>query len=210
MDSFSYPKPVRFPLGPRIEGKPYLREAELKKLLSSRLVVEEKMDGRQTIIEIGNYVLCMEDLKRTHSIKYRVPGRYALFDVFEMSSQTFLDRDAKLQFWEDLVRGRIEHSLKMLIFPVACVSRPNALTLEQVPSLVRTSAYAIGDGGAPALMEGVVVKVDGKLPPAERLAGKFVRQEFTDGITVSYLDRPITYNIIDPSVPVKLTYEGGD
>ena len=81
--------------------------------------------------------------------------------------------------------------------------------MEELPALIRTSAYALDKKTKqPALMEGIVVKPDRDLFPEEFLTGKIVRSEFSDGIEINYLRLPTEFNAIDPSVEVVLRLNG--
>ncbi len=202
----AYPKPLRLPLGKRIDGKRYMNLGGVELLFDGKVIVEEKMDGKETFFELDKYILWVEDLKRKHSIKYRIPGRYALFDVLERSHMRFLDREMKMQFWKDIKQGRIRIPGNPLIFPVPLVGR-GVFKMDEIPALASISAYAIDPNSLKnTWMEGVVVKEDRPLYLIEARHAKFVRREFTEGITTNYTNLPLEYNIIDPSVPVIESY----
>ncbi len=196
-----YPKPLRFPVGKKVKRKRYMSQKDAEYLFSGRVIVEEKMDGKQSFIETDKFILWVEDLKVRHSIKYRIPGRYALFDVFDKSAGYFLDRSAKLQVWEDIQKGRIDVG-SSLIFPVPLICKSSELSLSSVHKLVGISKYAIDRDGSRTHMEGIVVKPDRHMYYIEFLAGKIVRTEFLNGITDHYLRKRRECNIIDPSIPV--------
>lgn len=198
-----YPKPLRFPIGNRIGKKRYMRMDDVRYLFSGKVIVEEKMDGKQSFIETDKFILWVEDLKVRHSIKYMVPGRYALFDVFDKSAGYFLDRPSKLQVWEDIKNGRVNIG-STLVFPVPLLQISSGLSLEDLPALISKSSYAIDDDGNSTYMEGIVVKPQRYLYYNEFLAGKLVRREFAEGITDHYLSKKFEYNIIDPSIPIVL------
>ncbi len=213
INEFLYPKPKRLPIGPRIKGKEYIAEKDLTWLFKSRLIVEEKMDGKQTYFETGKLILWCEDLQRKHSIKYRVPGRYALFNVFDRSMMQFLNRGQLLELWWDIKKGKAVipgfegPRMRPLIFPVPQVAIVKGVTPLQVASLIAPSVYAINKKNRdPAPMEGLVVKQDRTQFYFEFITGKIVREEFERGITTNYRDLPREDNIIDPSVPLVLDY----
>ena len=78
-----YPKPLRLPVGKPIQSKRYLTPEEAASLFEYPLIVEEKMDGTQHFLVWGKLVLFVEDLYFRKTVPYRVPARYALFDVFD-------------------------------------------------------------------------------------------------------------------------------
>ncbi|MEM3364340.1 MAG: RNA ligase family protein [Candidatus Micrarchaeia archaeon] len=212
INEFHYPKPKRLPIGPRIKGKEYMSPKDVDWLFKSRLLIEEKMDGKQVFFEAGNYILWCEDLLRKHSIKYRVPGRYALFDVYDRNKKQFLDWAHKIEVWEDIRRGKIlikDRSMQnssLLIFPVPKVAVVRGKTPLEIANLITFSVYAKDGKLNPAMMEGVVIKQDRIQFYIEFITGKLVREEFEKGITTNYLNLPKENNIIDPSIPVVLEY----
>lgn len=198
----AYPKPLRIPIGAnRIPSKQYMPEKDLAYLLSGRVIVEEKMDGKFSFTFLGQFVLFAEDLKVRHSIAYRVPARFAIFDVFDTKREVFLDLDGKTQLVSELAaRGHVlpdKWRGKVFQAPVlhnACV------TAEELPLMVSESAYAFDpDTKRPALMEGIVVKPDRELLLPEHLSGKLVREEFEKGIALNYMKEKLVYNIVHPS-----------
>lgn len=213
VNEFFYPKPKRLPLGQRIKGKEYMGEKEMEWLFKSRLLIEEKMDGRQAYFETERFILWVEDLQRRHSIKYRIPGRYALFDVYDRKMMQFLNRDQKLQVWWDIHNGKIDilnidgkYNQRPLIFPVPVIARTHSV-LSEMASFIMPSAYAINKKGRDLqLMEGIVVKQDRVQFYFEYVVGKVVREEFEKGICTNYRNLPREDNIIDPSVPIIFDY----
>jgi hypothetical protein len=89
----SYPAIKRFDIGKKIAEKRYLKADEARFLLGQRVMVEEKMDGKPVAFETKRFTLFAEDMKTRHSINYRVPARYALFDVYDNERGLFLGVD---------------------------------------------------------------------------------------------------------------------
>lgn len=203
MDIYKYPKSLRINLGKHFKDKKYLTEEQQKYLLDSVLIFEEKMDGKQTFIELDKYILWVEDLKYKHSIKYRVPARYALFDVYVKNTMQFLGRDDKINFYYDLVLGKYGKVPQM--FPVPLVSKTTINDVNLIPAFIRESHY-IDPSNEDPFMEGLVIKFTVNMFYPEMLSGKFVRKEFTNGITTNYLRLPKEKNIIDPSVKMIIEY----
>jgi hypothetical protein len=197
-----YPKPLRIRLGKIIKEKKYLTEQLQNFLVGGLLVFEEKMDGKQTSIELNKYILWVEDLKYKHSIKYRVPARYALFDIYEKNTRKFLNRDDKINLYLD-IKNKYENIPPM--FPVPLVARKTIENVGEIPELVRESYY-IDSSSKDRFMEGLVIKQDRSLYYPEAISGKFVRKEFTEGITTNYLRKQLEKNIIDISVPILYEY----
>ncbi len=201
------PKPSRLPIGNIPNKKKAMSEEDLRFLLSGRVVVEEKMDGRPISFAAldPQLVVFAEDLRRVHSIFYWLPGRYAVFDIFDIKRNLFLRYDERTELAQEIRRGKIRISGKeaVLFFPIPRIAL-GKFTLEELPQFLGAAAYARNPKNRtqPALGEGIVVKPHCDQFLVEYLAGKIVREEFTDGITGSYLRRPFQPNIIDPSKPV--------
>ncbi len=199
-----YPAPRRLPVGERARGKEatYMPSEDAVFLLRGKVLVEEKMDGRSSKFsgDGARFVVFAEDMKVRHSLKYRVPARFAVFDVFDVSKTRFLCRDGKADVFKSIRRGVVKVYGKSAgdFFLVQEVFRGRT-TLEQLPGFIGLSAYAIGEDGRPAGMEGIVVKPDRELYAAEFDVGKLVRAEFQGGITANYLRQPRKFNLIDPS-----------
>lgn len=200
--SFRYPKPLRFNIGEKIGQKRYLKPEDERYLLSGRVIVEEKMDGKETIAhsEKLRMVFCLEDLKTRHSIAYRVPARFALFGIYSTERGVFLSRGE----WEEearfLMRNRSLLPAEIQqggIFPVKLLS----VGKNEVAGLshwISVSEYAFSPRTRePDYMEGIVVKPDRELFYEEHLAGKIVRTEFLENITAHYTRKKRISNEID-------------
>lgn len=212
--SIYYPKPRRF-MRPGTEIPPeraqrYLNREDARYLMRGRVLVEEKMDGSPVDFFAANrYIIFAEDLRRKHSIFYRVPGRYAVFDIFDINRGVFVFSEEKADLSRDIRKGllRVEGVPAENFFPVAVVARgvfPNPFELAP---LMGISGYAIDEKtGKNTHMEGIVIKPDRDLCPEEQVRGKIVRQEFEDGIEEHYLRMPEVRNIIDPRLDVVVRY----
>ncbi len=194
-----YRKPKRFPYSWRPKHKRVLTKEEMNFLLNQRLVVEEKMDGKMTSICAGALRLFLEDLKYKHSIKYRVPARFVLFDILDMSRGVFLNRDDKVDVYNILLRKKhlLPEPLRTSGFFLVDEIARGVFTLEALEDLLDkiTSRYVLSEDKRP---EGIVVKPARELYFFEYTAGKLVRPEFEDGIETHYLRRERERNIIDP------------
>ncbi len=211
----TYEKPKRFPIGfIRPDKKDtYLSDFETGLLLSGKVAVQEKMDGKPTFFKLDRWVLFAEDLKQRHSIPYKVPARFAVFDIFDVNRRVFLDDEDMRKLVMDLRKTNayltaLDPSLytktitSQDLFPVLLVEK-GKISLEELPKLIKRSPYAKDKG----YMEGIVVKPLRELFEIEQLRGKLVREEFTTNIKTHYLRKPASFNIIDPKVPIILSYE---
>ncbi|MEM2908975.1 MAG: RNA ligase family protein [Candidatus Bilamarchaeaceae archaeon] len=204
MVEIRYQKPKRFPLKGCKVIKNTLKEDEVKKLLSGKVVVEEKMDGKPVSFETSEYIIFAEDMKKQHSIFYVLPGRYAIFDIYDKKRRVFVFSDEKLELSNAFREGKLQVDgiSPALFFPVPVIAT-GILRMEDLPKLIGLSAYAcIKKTREKTLMEGIVVKPYRDLFPKEFLSGKLVRTEFEKGIRTHYLRMHPQYNIIDPSVRV--------
>ncbi len=191
---FRYPKPLRF--RPNNSKKPVLSDADTKYLLSGKVVVEEKMDGKQLIVENERFVFCAEDLWKRHSIAYTIPARYMVFDIFELAAGQFLSPDGRQELIDQLMKQawRLPEPLKHGIFPARILNR-GRFELAQIEAMIELpSLYAIE-----GKMEGLIVKPDRILFYDEHLSGKVIREEFENGIATHHMRMPSEYNLINPN-----------
>lgn len=216
--AFKYPKPKRFPLGKAtIRKKKYLTDDEVARLLRGKVVVEEKMDGKMVRFRAERFLVFAEDLKHVHSIYYKLPGRYAIFDVFDSQRGVFLYYDTVRELGNDMRKGVLRVNdvngadiAPILFFPVPLVAI-GLFGIEDMPKLIGLSAYAIDhDTKKPDFMEGIVVKPCRDLFPEEFLTGKLIREEFASGIKKHYLNLPFRSNIINPNMPVAYAIQKTD
>ncbi|ADB57672.1 RNA ligase family protein [Archaeoglobus profundus] len=69
--------------GFEIRGKKYLSPEE-EFLLSKKVFVQEKVDGKFTCRDFGDFLILCEDLRDTHTIYYKnLPSRFLGFDVYQ-------------------------------------------------------------------------------------------------------------------------------
>lgn len=208
-----YAKPRRLVMdGARIpEGRAhrYLPEKDARYLLKGKVIVEEKMDGTPASFVVGNqYIAFCEDMRRRHSIAYRVPGRYAVFDIFDTKRGVFVFSEEKAELSLAIRKGllRAEGAAPADFFPVAVVAH-GVFVPAELPALMGISGYAFEPGtGKSAPMEGIVIKPDRDLYPEEQLRAKLVRPEFDREMDEHHLRRPEVRNIIDPGTSIIVCY----
>jgi hypothetical protein len=205
-----YPKPKRLPIGVKTIAKNLMSAKDMAYLLSGKVVVEEKMDGRSEVFRSHDppLIIFAEDLRRMHSIFYHLPGRYAVFDIFDIRRNVLVYPEEKLQLSKDLRSGkvRLPNQGGELFFPVPRIAQ-GRFSPEDLAGLVGESAYARNyeerDESAPG--EGIVVKQFVDSFAEEFISGKIVRLEFLLGIEQNYLRLPYRANAINPAIePVTL------
>lgn len=209
VERLRYPKPGRIPLGNNIHKRNTLTVRKASKLLRGKVVIEEKMDGKPQSFEAQGYVIFAEDMKKQHSIFYILPGRYAVFDIYDEKRGLFVFSEEKAELAKAIKEGKIKvkNANSSMFFPVPEVAK-GKFDAEELPELLGISAYAHdANTREPAYMEGIVVKPDRDLFPEEFIAGKLVREEFEEGIDKHHLRMPPRYNLINPSIEVILSLE---
>ncbi len=205
-------KPLRFPMYESSSNsmKRFLTPDEVDFLENVEVVIEEKMDGKRMTFKYMDYFILAEDLSVTHSIPYRIPARFAIFDILYVGSSLpeYLPRDDWLNLYFRFRKLGVDLELlgdPLTTFPiydffvVPEVYR-GFIHEEELPYFVSRSYYA------DSYMEGIVVK-----PNMVRLLsdpmGKYVRPEFEDGITEHYLkSRVKKHNVIDPNIIPLIRY----
>ncbi|MFN3910126.1 MAG: RNA ligase family protein [Candidatus Anstonellaceae archaeon] len=203
-----YPKPKRFPIVQKLPKKPYLTNEETKLLLSKKVIIEEKMDGKPALIIGENYILFCEDLKQKHSIHYHIPARFAIFDILDKKRNYLVDLNTKIEIYKEIKFMGYYQKTPFLLYPNNKKIYPDSLFLipilesgffkmEELPNLIGYSHYA---KDPKVYMEGIVVKTyfSSFLSESNR-AGKIVRQEFSNQISIHYRRKKAEYNIIDPN-----------
>ncbi|MEN2981234.1 MAG: RNA ligase family protein, partial [Thermus sp.] len=179
--SAPYPKPLRLPVGPSIPSKRYLSLGETLAFMAKPLIAEEKLDGTQAMLAYGHLLLHVEDMLWRKTVPYRVPARYALFDVLDLKGGYWWSREDKEAFMEEVLRG--DHpELWGKVFLVPLLHR-GRFSLEEVPGLAEVeSRYGDGVG---VKVEGLVFKREGRVPMEARevVRAKFVRAEFYSQFT---------------------------
>jgi len=203
---FKYEKTLRFNVGNRLKGKSYLKPGDERYLLSGRVIIEEKMDGRQAIFDTERFILCTEDLKDRRSVAYRIPARFAVFEVVDKDVHLFVPRGEKKEVVRYFMANRSLLPPQLSnggIFLVPLIET-GKFTANDLANLVKdhgVSAYAMNpDTREPSFMEGIVVKPDRDLLTMEQLRGKIVRTEFLEGMTSEQLRKSAGLNEIDRSL----------
>jgi len=92
-----YTRPIRLPLGKIDFSKRYMDREAMYDILNVGAVVEEKMDGKHTKSVRNPFVFFSEDLLVRKRVAYRVPGRFAIFDIFDKEKGLFLAPDEKME-----------------------------------------------------------------------------------------------------------------
>ncbi|MDG6933681.1 MAG: RNA ligase family protein [Nitrososphaerota archaeon] len=156
----------RIPAEKEITGKHYLSQTNFRSLFQGKVVVEEKLDGKQVTkiftTETGKtFILCGEYMRYVHSIQYdRLPGLYIVWDVYDPSANTFVGYDDKVT---------MSHKYN---FPIPPLVFQGTTTYDKVVKLLdRKSSFGR------EIQEGIVVK---SLDSKHR--GKIVRHEFVAGV----------------------------
>lgn len=200
MADFRYPKPLRFPINDGIKYKRRLTDDDMRYLLSGRVAVEEKMDGKEKILKAGHFIICAEDMMLVHSVSYRIPRRFAVFDVFDEKRGLFLGPEGKADVVEFLQRTSsfLPKSAAAGIFLVKKISE-GKFSIDQLNEMLdMLSDYAITLDGQPGYMEGIVIKPARELFYEEHISGKLIRSEFEEGMGTHYLREPRRLNAINP------------
>jgi len=176
---------------------------DAKFLLSGRVIVEEKMDGRCSRHEGDRFIIFSEDLLWKHSIHYRVPARFAVIDIFDPQCGRFLPREEKESVFAAIRRGAVkignEGSSSFFLVPLITEGK---FRIGELFSLIGLSKYAFDPlTKGSTSMEGIVVKQNRSLFAVEfdYAVGKIVKKEFTDGITKHYVRKPPERNLINPN-----------
>lgn len=206
----------RLPFGKTVHCKreTLMPEDRVKRLFSGqKLIVEEKMngtsalfhaDGKRFIVFAEDMLICKPGL---NTGVYRVPARFAIFDVFDTESRRFMCFLGKQDFLNMIKGGKVGFASKngWDFFSVPNLGYGN-FTPEQVISLLDLKSRLAFDYKAnePAHMEGVVVKPARELflVEYEDLVAKLVRNEFCYGssrIQENYRRLPTQHNEINPS-----------
>ncbi|VVB73369.1 Uncharacterised protein [uncultured archaeon] len=206
----------RLPFGETVHCKEetLMPEDRVKRLFSGpKLIVEEKMNGTSALFHADGkrFIVFAEDMRickpGLNTGVYRVPARFAVFDVFDTESKRFMCFPGKQDFFSMIKGGKVKFASRngWDFFPVANLGY-GMFTPEQAISLLDLkSRFAFdNEANAPAFMEGVVVKPARELflVEYEDLVAKLVRNEFlfgASGIQENYRRLPAQYNQINPS-----------
>jgi len=207
----TYPKIRRLPMRyvPSSKRDTVMPKEIVKELFDQEVLIEEKMDGKVTRFDTkkGMLRIFCEDLKHVHSIRYRIPARFAVFDIFDTSRMMFLSDDEMDDTFSAISRGIVKvHGPDGSNFFKIPVLAKGRFSMQDVPQFIEFSHYAIEkDSIMPAWMEGVVIKPSRLLllPELQRYGAKLVRKEFVKGITDNYHDRPTELNEINPIFAIR-------
>lgn len=203
-----YPGPVRFPMGPLNGHREQMSPDRMQNILAGQVAVEEKMDGRHASFSKFPFQFFVEDLCLRKRIPYRVPGRYAIFDVFDMREKVFLAPDARLALIKDL-RCQPKYLPKRLreglVFPVPTFVSGTVFSA-YLPQLLITSAYAVhpvtGDSMPP---EGIVIKPMRAMAPEEYVSGMLLAKEFYFNSMQPEVPAVCRVNSMDPGMKWEYT-----
>lgn len=197
MNIRKYPEPKRINLGNKKKGKKYLTKKEEELLFSSYLIIEEKMDGKREFLETENYIIWIENLKERKNILYNIPTTYAMIDVVEKNRGVFLNYDDKINFYNDLLKGRYGFRKDFLkIFPIPAIKRTFFTSKEDLVNLIGKSYY-VSPGNGNLYMEGIVIKQDHTRYVGEIVSGKILTHEIIKDLLVNPLREKIKENILE-------------
>jgi hypothetical protein len=203
---FKYERTLRFNVGNHLKGKSYLKPDDERYLLSGRVIVEEKMDGRQMIVDSEKFIFCAEDLEKRRSIAYRIPARFAVFDVVDKDSHLFLQRSDKKEVIRYFLANRAQLPAQLskggiFLVPLLEAGNFSVNSLADLLKCGRPSNYAINPATRETShMEGIVVKPDRYLLILEQLRGKMVRTELIGGAADEQPPEEGAVNEIDRSI----------
>jgi len=163
-------------LGLVLPGKGYLSDSQMKKLFSSEVVIEEKVDGHPVVIVYGGYTFYCESLIIKHTVEFDgIPlsqeGWPDSTVVYEVMDGEFLNPAKASGKW--LSRSEKVSVCGMVGAPVVPLIFKGKIKPENLPKIAdRISGFGSGQA------EGVVVKnlKDG-------VFGKFINIEFQKSIS---------------------------
>ena len=180
-----YRSPVHLPIGSNRQfGKEYMPADQLRLLFSGRVIVEEKMDGKHTRCAKKPFVFFAEDMLKRKRVAYSLPGRYAIFDIFDLNDGLFLGPDDKMNLVTELANSR-QHLLppqfrQGRVFPVPYLAS-GIVSISDLNELMKESAYAFYPAsGNRAPAEGIVVKPFMGMLADGHIAGKLLTRELLD------------------------------
>ncbi|MEW5996272.1 MAG: hypothetical protein AB1657_01615 [Candidatus Micrarchaeota archaeon] len=209
--NIEYVTPKRFPSASMWHQERHpercLTRDQVRSLLSSRVLVEEKIQGSPRSFEAADqFYLFAVDMLPRRATAYRVPGRYAVFDAFDFNLGVFLFSEDKAELFRDLRLGvlRVEGVPREDFFPVPVVAEGMFNDAAEILHLAGTSAYAVDPrDGTSVQMAGLVVKPDRQLYPEEQLRGRIDLVGGTGGASPP----PDGRNIIIHGMPIVIRYD---
>lgn len=162
----SYPKIFRIPVPvfTNTRGKHYLTLKQVTELLDGNIVIEEKVDGKQSARKVNDYtVVWYEDTRYKHTIFYdNLPSFDIVFDV-ERDGR-FLNFTEKMNFCADYGLNRSPS--------IFCGRTSYEELLRYLPNLLNVQSIF-----GQSKIEGIVIKNYDK-----QLFGKIVNPEFEEEI----------------------------
>lgn len=181
MHLLKYVKPLRLPIR-IIQSRRYLTEEQTDEFFKNRLIVEEKMDGIYGMYKIEDFLLHFEDLLYSKTIRYRVPARYALFDIYDLKNGLILSRKNRMELFSELSKIYYNNKIisNMFVIPIITHLEPGFDWRNQTKNIAgERSKYS------QEMMEGVVFKIDDDVRLDEDVINyrrivnaKFVNAEF--------------------------------
>ncbi|MEM3362266.1 MAG: hypothetical protein QXV83_01135 [Candidatus Anstonellaceae archaeon] len=203
-----YPKPLRLPIGKKLYKKEYMPYKKAVDLLEDKVIIEEKMDGKPVLLIGEKYLVLAEDLKETRSIKYKVPARFAIFDIYNRKNGVLSFRQKISAYYELKYLSRLEpfrtYPTEEIVYPdsmfmVRVIAIGN-FKLKDLPSFITYSPYAAEPN---TYMEGIVVKSYNSIVIGSE-AGKIIANELNYQVNrikqKHKTTEQIEYNIIDPQM----------
>jgi ATP-dependent RNA circularization protein (DNA/RNA ligase family) len=175
-----FPEVFRIPVGKQgLIGRHVMSEADVNRLLSDEVVIEEKLDGKTLgTAFIEGYIIYGEFLKWKHSIRYdKLPSWIVGFDVLDLKTKSFLNRERK-----ESILTEFSIPIAPLIFKGRVKSKEDLTKF-----LKRNSAFSTNSN-----IEGIVVKNYSK-----QIMGKIVTYEFITGIEKHWMKQKREMNRLD-------------
>ncbi len=178
-----YPKIGRIPWGKTIYGKRYLTDTEINELLSGMVVIEEKIDGKNSSVPISidntQYEMFVENCRWVHSIPYnKLPNWNIILDFWDYKQERFLNYMEKRALCNKM-------GISGWMAPLLGYEKIDSI--EDLTLWIGNTKFS--DEG---LAEGIVVKNYEK-----QIFGKLVRNEFITGIETHWMfDHPVRNRLI--------------
>jgi hypothetical protein len=204
LENYIAPPPKRFPIkgAEVVANGPYLRTVEVDYLLQYAVRITEKFDGNRIAVPAGRYVLTVEDMLDKKSIFYRVPARYAVYDIFDRRRALFLDSYGIRSVMKDIATAslKIDGVSPDSFFPVPLVAE-GVYQVDEIPALLRNSEYAKDeDTGEAVLAEGIIIKHDFEHFLWMYVSGMLLAKDTLGDPVHKPLTSKSSQNHIDPSI----------
>ena len=179
------PKLLRLPVGFQPKKNP-ITSHQMHYLLHGRTIVEELMDGKplKLISSDGRFMVFAGDILRSRSTCYRLPGRFAIFDILDTGRRLFINAEDKLELSMDIRKGRLrlgEASSPLApdsFFLVPRIACGRFVLADLLQFLDAVSPYARSEDCSTCISgKGIVVKPVASSFPETFYPGKIVRAE---------------------------------